>query len=89
MHWLIMRSELYSFTYLRVGNIEQYSKTDGTGSNIKVVYEIPTALAQILKLNEADATVMTGDGVSAPCTNEGVLHYTSHNRLRDALVSDH
>lgn len=65
------------FTYLRVGNIEQYSKTDGTGSNIKVVYEIPTALAQILKLNEADATVMTGDGVSAPCTNAGVLHYTS------------
>lgn len=74
------------FTYLRVGNIEQYSKTDGTGSNIKVVYEIPTALAQILKLNEADATVMTGDGVSAPCTNAGVLHYTS-TQIEDALAA--
>ena len=74
------------FTYLRVGNIEQYSKTDGSGSNIKVVYEIPTALAQILKLNEADATVMTGDGVSTPCTNAGVLHYTS-TQIEDALAA--
>ena len=83
---IIDTSKTGSITYLRVGNIEQYSKTDGTGSNIKVVYEIPTALAQILKLNEADATVMTGDGVSAPCTNAGVLHYTS-TQIEDALAA--
>lgn len=74
------------FTYLRVGNIEQYSKTDGTGSSLKVVYEIPTELAKILNLSESDATVMTGDGIANPCTNQGVLHYTS-SQIDDALAA--
>jgi len=72
------------FTYLRLGNVEQYSNTTADGSQLKVVYEIPTALADILKLSEADATVMTGDGISTPCTNTGVLHYTS-TQINDAL----
>lgn len=72
------------FTYLKVGNIEQYSNTTADGSQLKVVYEIPTALAEILKLSENDATVMTGDGISTPCTNAGVLHYTS-TQINDAL----
>ena len=72
------------FTYLKVGDIEQYSKTDGTGSDIKVVYEIPTELAKILELNEADATTMSGDDVANPCTKAGVLHYTS-TQINDAL----
>ena len=72
------------FTYLKVGNIEQYSNTTADGSQLKVVYEIPTALAEILKLSENDATVMTGDGISTPCTNAGVLHYTSP-QINDAL----
>ena len=29
---------------------------------------------------------MTGDGVSAPCTNAGVLHYTS-TQIEDALAA--
>ena len=72
------------FTYLKVGNIEQYSNTKADGSDIKLVYEIPTALAEILKLSEGDATVMTGDGIANPCTNAGVLHYTS-TQIDDAL----
>lgn len=72
------------FTYLKVGNIEQYSNTKADGSDIKLVYEIPTALAEILKLPEGDATVMTGDGIANPCTNAGVLHYTS-TQIDDAL----
>ena len=72
------------FTYLRLGNVEQYSNTTADGSQLKVVYEIPTALADILKLSEADATVMTGDGISTPCDNTGVLHYTS-TQINDAL----
>lgn len=72
------------FTYLKVGNIEQYSNTKADGSDIKVVYEIPTALAEILNLSEGDATVMTGDGIANPCTNAGVLHYTS-TQIDDAL----
>ena len=69
---------------MKVGNIEQYSNTKADGSDIKVVYEIPTALAEILNLSEGDATVMTGDGIANPCTNAGVLHYTS-TQIDDAL----
>lgn len=79
-----MQSRAVQFTYLKVGNIEQYSNTKADGSDIKVVYEIPTALAEILNLSEGDATVMTGDGIANPCTNAGVLHYTS-TQIDDAL----
>lgn len=72
------------FTYMRVGNIETYSNTKDTQTNVEVVYEIPTALAEILKLDAGDAYDMTEATVAEPCHNEGVLHYTS-TQLTEAL----
>lgn len=74
------------FTYLRVGNIETYSDTEGAGSKVGVIYEIPEALADILKLDVGDAYDMTASGVADPCGNAGVLHYSS-TQLSDALAS--
>lgn len=74
------------FTYLRVGNIETYSYTNGGESEINVVYEIPTALADILGLTKADAYDMTASGVSEKCNNSGVYHYDS-TQLSDALAA--
>lgn len=80
------------FTYLRVGDIETYSDTKNGKTNVEVVYEIPTKLAEILELNtkvgtgEKDAYDMTGKGVAKKCTKEGVLHYTS-TQLSDALAA--
>ena len=85
------------FTYLRVGNIETYSDTKNGKTTVEVVYEIPTRLAEILKLNtktgtgEKDAYDMTGKGVAKKCTNAGVLHYTStqlSKALADILEAD-
>lgn len=72
------------FTYLRVGNIETYSNTKDTKTNVEVVYEIPTALANILGLAAGDAYDMTEATVAEQCHNEGVLHYNS-TQLTDAL----
>lgn len=74
------------FTYLRVGNIETFSYTNGGESEINVVYEIPTALADILGLTKADAYDMTASGVSEKCNNSGVYHYDS-TQLSDALAA--
>lgn len=89
------------FTYLKVGEIEQYSYTDpSTGvTSLKVVYEIPTALATILGLDGVtdtdgdtsnDATDMTATGVATTCSNSDVLHYTSDqiNAALEALLTD-
>ena len=72
------------FTYLRVGNIETYSNTAEGKTNIEVVYEIPTKLAEILKLTKDEAYNMNGTGVAKKCTTEGVYHYTS-TQLSKAL----
>ena len=74
------------FTYMRVGNIETYSNTEGGSSQVNVVYEIPEKLAEILKLDKADAYDMNAGGVAEKCTNEGVLHYDS-TQLSDALAA--
>lgn len=74
------------FTYLRVGNIETYSNTEGGESQVNVVYEIPKKLAEILKLNAEDAYDMNANGVAEKCTNEGVLHYDS-TQLNKALAA--
>ena len=74
------------FTYLRVGDIETYSNTEGGESQVNVVYEIPKKLAEILKLNAEDAYDMNANGVAEKCTNEGVLHYDS-TQLSDALAA--
>lgn len=74
------------FSYLRVGGIEQYSKTSGTNSELKNVYEIPTDLAAILGLGREEAVDMTADGVSATCKKVGVFHYTSQ-QINDALAA--
>lgn len=79
------------FTYLRVGNIETYSNTNGGSSEIQVVYEIPEALARILDLTEEEAYDMSADGVSEKCANVDVYHYTStqiNNALAAILESD-
>ena len=73
------------FTYLRVGNIETYSDTKNGKTDVEVVYEIPTALAKILKLDESAAYDMKGTGVAEKCETTGVLHYTS-TQLSDALA---
>ena len=73
------------FTYLRVGNIETYSDTKNGKTDVEVVYEIPTALAKILKLDESAAYDMKGTGVAERCETTGVLHYTS-TQLSDALA---
>ena len=72
------------FGYLRVGNIELYNKTAGGNSDIQVVYEISPELAEILELDEDDAYNMQEKGVTRPCENEDVLHYSS-TQLRNAL----
>lgn len=72
------------FGYLRVGDIELYNKTAGGNSDIQVVYEIPPELAEILQLDEGDAFNMKEAGVTRPCDNDDVLHYTS-TQLVDAL----
>lgn len=74
------------FSYLRVGNLETHSKTGGTDTFIEVVYEIPTALADILNLTADEAVDMDGDGEAFPCSNTGVYHYTSQ-QLSDALAA--
>lgn len=77
------------FTYLRVGNIETYSNTEGGESQVNVVYEIPEKLAEILKLDTGDfgdAYDMNAGGVAEKCTNKGVLHYDS-TQLSDALAA--
>lgn len=74
------------FTYLRVGDIETYSNTEGGESQVNVVYEIPEKLAEILKLDAGDAYNMNEDGVAEKCTNKGVLHYDS-TQLSDALAA--
>lgn len=79
------------FTYLRLGDIETYSNTEGGKTKVEVVYEIPTGLAPILGLAEADAYNMNATGVSEKCTNKGVLHYTStqlHDALKAKLAED-
>lgn len=73
------------YTYLRVGDIETYSYTNGGESKIEVVYEIPTALADILGLTKDDAYDMTKAGVAEPCNAAGVYHYTS-TQLSDAMA---
>ena len=72
------------FTYLKVGEIETYSNTKADGTDIKLVYEVPERLAEILKLNPADATDMTEPTLSHRCGNTGVYHYTS-SQLTNAL----
>ncbi|MCD8118585.1 MAG: LPXTG cell wall anchor domain-containing protein [Lachnospiraceae bacterium] len=81
------------FTYLMAGKIEQYSYTTSEGTQLNLVYEIPTELAAILGLDGVtdtdgdtsnNATDMTATGVSAKCETEGVLHYTSQ-QINDAM----
>ena len=46
------------FTYLWVGDIEQYSITTGTGTQLNLVYEIPEKLAALLGLADEDGNVL-------------------------------
>lgn len=74
------------FTYANIGNIETSSKAkeSGTGSDVKVVYEIDAELRTILGLDETEPEDMTADNEANPCTNEGKFHYTA-SVLQDAL----
>ena len=73
------------FSYILLGNVEQYSFTSGGKTEAKVVYEIDSELAGILGLTEDEATDMTAEGVADKCTNNK-LHYTSQ-QLQDKLTS--
>ena len=73
------------FTYMKVGEIEQYSKSSPEEeSEICVAYEIPEELRKILQLNVEDALDMSAEGVASPCTKTDVLHYTS-TQISEAL----
>lgn len=73
------------FTYVNVGAIETSSKSkEGTGSDVKVVYEIDSELRTILGLNEVEPEDMTAENEANKCTNEGKYHYDA-NVLQDAL----
>lgn len=74
------------FSYLRVGDVETHSVNDGTKTYLEIVYEIPTALADILELKAADAVDMTSSKEAHPCNKDGVLHYTSQ-QISDALAA--
>lgn len=79
------------FTYLRVGNIETYSNTKDNKTSVEVVYEIPTALATILKLDPKAAYDMTQATVANQCQSPDKLHYTStqlSNALKAILDAD-
>jgi fimbrial isopeptide formation D2 family protein/LPXTG-motif cell wall-anchored protein len=71
------------FSYIFLGNIEQYSYTSSGVTKTAVVYEIDQDLADILGLSANDATDMTATGVANKCNNDK-LHYTSQ-QLQDAL----
>lgn len=79
------------FSYLRVGRVETHSVNTGDGSDIELVYEIPTELADILSLGEDDAVDMTGENEANPCYNGSVYHYTSQqiiDAMNDFLEAD-
>lgn len=72
------------FTYLYCGKAETYSISDGKiGSEIRIVYEIPDALRDILGLTESDSVNMSASGVADKCSRPGVYHYTSQ-QVNDA-----
>lgn len=71
------------FSYVYLGEVETYSYTSGSTSDINVVYEIDEDLREILSLDAADAYDMTADGVAFKCENDA-LHYDSQ-QLQDAL----
>lgn len=72
------------FSYLRVGDVETHSVNANGKTSIELVYEIPTKLADILGLTEADAVDMTSTKEAHPCNKTGVYHYTSQ-QVSDAL----
>lgn len=80
------------FTYLRVGDVETCSAAEDTENFVELVYEIPTDLADILGLKSGDAIDMSASaGVSNPCSNTGIGHYTSqqiNDALKNLLESD-
>ena len=79
------------FSYVYCGKIEQYNFVNAQGNTeVKVVYEIDSALASILGLSSSDATDMTAGGVIDKCTNSK-LHFTSDQleaKLSSILSSD-
>lgn len=74
------------FSYLRVGDVETHSINNGTDTSIELVYEIPTALAEILGLGATDAVNMTSSKEAKPCDHTGVYHYTSQ-QISDAMAA--
>lgn len=73
------------FSYLRVGDVETHSISNGADTSVELVYEIPKDLASILGLSAGDAVNMTSSREANPCTNDSVYHYTSQ-QLSDALA---
>ena len=89
------------FTILRVGNVETFSISNGDGSYVTLIYEIPVELQEILNVNNslpASAAIetvyeteenkgdgMTNAGVANPCSDKSVLHYTG-TQISNALA---
>ena len=70
------------FTYVRCGNIETYSYTSSSGTEIQLVYEIDAKLFEILDLTSDDIYDMSN--TANPCSNTSLYHVTS-TVLIDAL----
>lgn len=72
------------FTCLKVGDVETFSHTSETGTQVYLVYEIPDELRKILALKPEDATDMQQSGLAHTCSKQGLYHYTAA-QIQEAL----
>lgn len=71
------------FSYLYCGKAETYSHRTDQGTEVELVYEMPSDLTGLLGMKPEDAFDMSGD-VAKPCTAENVYHYSAA-QISDAL----
>ena len=71
------------FSYLYCGKAETYSHRTDQGTEVELVYEMPSDLTGLLGMKPEDAFDMSGD-VAEPCTAENVYHYSAA-QISDAL----
>ncbi len=79
------------FTCLRTGDMEVYSRTVGSESEVQLVYEIPEELREILGMSRSEAVDMQQEGLKYTCHATDVCHYTSTQlakTLQQKLESD-
>ncbi len=64
------------FTRLRFGQFEMYSKLEDGATEVSLVYEVPSAFAELIGLDASKEVNMgAGSGVAYPCSNTAVKHF--------------